>query len=1400
MTIGLYLHYVEQFRCRKPIGVLLSYWLLSSVGLIYCVYQLYVDGAYHDHAASLYTVSYTLAAVNAFVVLCVEWLAPKYVSDKYIALGDEDAEEELSPYEQADLFSRVTFAWMTPLMRLGYSKYLTEKDLSPLPKTLKTEVTADSFDEAWQAQVESKNSPSFSLALAYAYGKPFLLGGFFKAIQDALQFTQPQLLRVLIQFVNDYYARPDEVPLSRGFTIAVAMFLVSALQTAALHQYFQHAFETGMRIKSGLTAAIFRKALVLSNEDRAGKSTGDIVNLMSVDTQRLQDLSQYGQTIWSGPFQIILCLISLHGILGNSMWAGVFVMVVMIPVNSFLASKQKGYQQRQMKNKDERTRLTSELFTNIKSIKLYGWEVPFTKRLSDVRTNKELNTLRDIGVLNAFVTFIWNSAPFMVSCSTFALFVYMEDRPLTSDIVFPALSLFNLLGFPLAVIPNVISSLIEASVAVSRIKSFLTGEELQPDAVRRLPPAEEEGETAVEINDATFLWHRKPQYKIALEKVNFAARKGELSCVVGRVGSGKSSLLQAILGDLYKLNGDVSVKGSVAYVAQVPWIMNATVKENILFGHKYEPEFYQETIRACALLDDFAILPKGDDTIVGEKGISLSGGQKARLSLARAVYARADVYLLDDPLSAVDEHVGRHIIDNVLGEEGLLSSKCIVLATNSIPVLSHASYITMVDNGSIVDCGPFNEVIASKGPIQALLNEFGRKKKSSSSKGDASETATVVDETSENGDSLTPGTRSASASMTDIVTLTAGDKPPLPRSRRRRSLRRASAASFAHPTADDEREEENKEHAEQGKVKWDVYLEYAKASNFYGVIAYLVLLVLSQGLNVSGNVWLKHWSEVNTGSGSNPHVGRYLGIYAAFGIGACVIIVAQTLILMVYCAIHGAKLLHDRMLQSVIRAPMSFFETTPLGRIINRFSNDVYRVDQVLARTFSMFFGNATKVMYTLLVISVSTPAFLVIVLPLTALYLYYQRYYLRTSRELKRLDSVSKSPIYAHFQETLGGISTVRAYDQSARFNYINSSRVDLNQRAYYPTISANRWLAVRLELIGGVIIFTSAALAVASLPSRALSAGAVGLALSYALQITQSLNWIVRMTVEVETNIVSVERILEYAELTPEAAPVVEGHRPPAHWPHDGAIAFKDYSTRYRPGLPLVLKNINLDIKPREKIGIVGRTGAGKSSLTLALFRIIEAADGEIDIDSVRTSAIGLADLRQKLSIIPQDSQVFEGTIRENIDPMNRYDDTELWRALELSHLKDHISEMEAGLESRITEGGSNLSVGQRQLMCLARALLNESNVLVLDEATAAVDVKTDQVIQQTIRSQFAQKTILTIAHRINTIMDSDRIVVLDNGHIAEFDSPQNLIANKNSHFRSLAKQAGLVDEDDD
>jgi ATP-binding cassette, subfamily C (CFTR/MRP), member 1 len=1111
LGVIFWIQWLEHARLRNANGVVLFYWLFLLIAFGIKLRSLISQEIHEKHLP--YFIAYCVGVGLSIVEFGLEWLVPKKKS-AYDALGDEDE----CPIEYATVFSILTFSWMTPMMRYGYKRYLTEDDLWNLAKRDTTKSTSTAFDEAWNHELETKKNPSLWIAIFRAFSGPYFRGALFKAVNDTLAFVQPQLLRLLISFVDSYRGDSPE-PVIRGAAIALAMFAVSVTQTTALHQYFQRAFETGMRIKTGLTAAIYSKPLKLSNEGRASKSTGDIVNYMAVDTQRLQDLTQYGQQLWSAPYQIILCMASLYQLVGISMLAGVGAMIFMIPINGLIARFMKTLQKEQMKNKDSRTRLVAEIINNMKSIKLYAWGSAFMNKLNYVRNDQELRTLRKIGAAQSIANFTWSTTPFLVSCSTFTVFVLTQNTKLTVDIVFPALTLFNLLTFPLAILPMVITSIIEASVAVGRLTAFFTAEELQPDALTIMPAAEDLGGESLRIKDGTFSWNRYED-KNVLEDINFSASKGELSCIVGRVGSGKSSFLQALLGELYKVKGEVIVHGTTAYVAQQAWVMNASVKENIVFGHRWDPTFYEKTVKACALTEDFAQLPDGDSTEVGERGISLSGGQKARLTLARAVYARSDIYLLDDCLSAVDQHVGRHLIENVFGPNGLLAGKTRVLATNSIPVLMEANFIALIRDGKIIEQGTYQQLMAMKGEIANLIKTAGNQEQSGENEtnsGTSSDSSTIVTDMDERDKEEMEEVQEGISHLAPIRPAGSGAKQ---RKGSMATLRRASSASFNGPRGKIRDEEEpttrtkqSKEFSEQGKVKWNVYVEYAKTSNLYAVAIYAITLIGAQTAQIGGSVWLKQWAEVNGEEGGNSDTGMYIGIYFGFGIGSAALVVVQTLILWIFCSIEASRKLHERMAFAIFRSPMSFFETTPAGRILNRFSSDIYRVDEVLARTFNMLFVNVARSGFTLVVISAATPAFIALIIPLGFVYLYIQRYYLRTSRELKRLDSISRSPIYAHFQESLGGITTIRAYRQHKRFALENEWRVDANLRAYFPSINANRWLAVRLEFIGSIIILFSAGFSVLSVATGSgLGAGLVGLAMSYALQITQSLNWIVR------------------------------------------------------------------------------------------------------------------------------------------------------------------------------------------------------------------------------------------------------------------------------------------------
>ena len=891
--------YYEHWRSRQPNGVVLFYWVFFIVVYAVKLRSLVAREAFRYRLP--YFIGFNISLGLALVEFVLEYFIPKKKS-AYDALGVEDE----CPYEYADIFSVLTFGWMTSMMKYGYKNYLTQDDLWNLRQRDTTHVTGEQLEKAWEHELQKKK-PSLWLALFGAFSAPYLRGSIIKAVNDILAYVQPQLLRLLINFI-DSYRGDNPQPVVSGVAISLAMFAVSVSQTACLHQYFQRAFETGMRVKSSLTAMIYSKALRLSNEGRASKTTGDIVNHMAVDQQRLSDLTQFGIQLWSAPFQIVLCMASLYQLLGLSMLAGIGVMILMIPLNGAIAKMMKNLQIVQMKNKDRRTRLMTEILNNMKSIKLYAWNSAFMSKLNHIRNDLELNTLRKIGATQSIANFTWTSTPFFVSCSTFAVFVLTNDRPLTTEIVFPALTLFNLLAFPLSILPMVITAIVEASVAVKRLTDFLTADELQPDAVVLEDAVSHTGDETVRIRDASFTWN-KHQNSNVLENINLSARKGELTCIVGRVGSGKSSLLQALLGSLWKRHGEVLVKGRIAYVAQQAWVMNASVRENIVFGHRWDPHFYELTIEACALVDDFKTLPDGDQTQVGERGISLSGGQKARLTLARAVYARADVYLLDDVLSAVDSHVSKHIVDRVLGHNGVLNGKTRILATNSVPVLKESNFIVLLRDRTILEKGTYQQLLAMKGEVAAVIRTV-----STDDDEDSAESQVSKGPESSESSAILDNEDSELSEIEEVEGL--GPLAPIrsrngqPRKSSMTTLRRASTASWRDPggkTADEEigiKTKQAKETSEQGKVKWNVYTEYAKNSNLYAVTIYLLAIIAAQTAQVAGGFWLKEWSESNEISGGNLDIAKYIGVYFAFGIGSAALVILYTLILWIFCSIE----------------------------------------------------------------------------------------------------------------------------------------------------------------------------------------------------------------------------------------------------------------------------------------------------------------------------------------------------------------------------------------------------------------------------------------------------------------------------------------------------------------
>ncbi|KAL9925478.1 multidrug-Resistance like Protein 1 isoform 4-T6 [Glossina fuscipes fuscipes] len=1332
-----------------------------------------------------------------------------------------DRSENEIPENSASFLSRVTYQWFDGMALKGYRKPLEEKDLWDLRAQDSCKEIMPIFAYYWNKNVRKyyklgavqpkaqykdgtvifdnphvkmgnkKGMASIMPPIIRSFGGVFLFGSMMKLFCDILTFVQPQILRLIIAFVEDNAnGETESQPEWKGILYSALLFLVAAAQTFILGQYFQRMFIVGLRIRTALINAIYRKALVISNTARKESTVGEIVNLMAVDAQRFMDLTTYLNMLWSAPLQIALALYFLWELLGPSVLAGLAVMIILIPLNGVIANRIKTYQIRQMKYKDDRVKLMNEVLSGIKVLKLYAWEPSFEKKVLEIR-DKEIATLKSTAYLNASTSFLWSCAPFLVSLVTFATYVLIdENNVLDATKTFVSLSLFNILRFPLTMLPMLISNMVQTQVSVNRINKFMNSEELDPNNVQH----DSTKPHPLIIENGSFSWGDDES---TLKNINIEVKKNTLCAIVGTVGSGKSSILQSFLGEMDKISGTVNTVGSIAYVPQQAWIQNATFRENILFGKPYDRRRYNRVINACALKPDIDILSAGDLTEIGEKGINLSGGQKQRISLARAVYNNADIYLLDDPLSAVDSHVGKHIFEEVIGPGGILANKTRILVTHGITFLPQTDNIYVMKLGEISENGTYQDLLNKRGDFSDFLLQHIQ---------EGNEEVENLDEiklhlegnlqSEELKDRFQKAiTLARTESLSDAVSVHSLESTSTVR---RRKLERESSEISINSINSRTKlniEEQGKlietEKSQTGGVEFAVYKHYIKSVGVFLSMATLLLNFIFQAFQIGSNLWLTRWSNDKRVEHDTSLRDMYLGVYGAFGFGQAIF--SYGISLFPYLgALHAATVLHQNLLLNILRMSLQFFDTTPVGRILSRFSKDLESVDQTLPIIIDEGIYCAFEVLATIVVISISTPIFLAVIIPIAFLYYFAQRFYVATSRQLMRLESVSRSPIYSHFGETITGVSTIRAYAVQDRFIDESDNKVDKNQVCKYPSLIANRWLAIRLEMVGNLIILFASLFAVLGGQSNP---GLVGLSVSYALQVTQTLNWLVRMSSDIETNIVAVERIKEYGETKQEAPWEVETLKLPRNWPNEGRVVFENFKVRYREGLDLVLKGISFTINGGEKVGIVGRTGAGKSSLTLSLFRIIEAAGGRILIDDVDISTLGLHTLRSRLTIIPQDPVLFSGSLRINLDPFEVKKDEEIWKALELSHLKVFVKTLPAGLNHEISEGGENLSVGQRQLVCLARALLRKTKVLILDEATAAVDLETDDLIQKTIRTEFKDCTVLTIAHRLNTIMDSDKVIVLDKGEVTEFDSPVNLLENPYSAFYGMAKDANLV-----
>ncbi|KAK9823545.1 hypothetical protein WJX72_003616 [[Myrmecia] bisecta] len=907
--------------------------------------------------------------------------------------------------------------------------------------------------------------------------------------------------------------------------------------------------------------------------------------------------------------------------------AGLSVTVALIPISTLVGRQLVKIRKELVKRTDARVKLCTEVITGIKAIKLYAWEMPYVQRIEALR-EEEVAQIWKTGIIGIFNSMIFFSGPILVALFSFGTYVLM-GYPLTASVAFPALALFNLLRFPVMMFPNQITNLINGQVALRRIQGYMQAEEMEQAP---LLPSVGPGEVAVRVSRAAVSW--QPEGPLILHHISLELGMGQL------------------LMD--------------------PWIQNASLRDNVLMGAPLDGARYERVLAACALLPDLAMLPAGDQSEIGEKGINLSGGQRHRVALARACYQDADVYLLDDPLSAVDAHVGRHLMEQCVC--GLLAGKTRVLVTHQVQFLPAADLVAVVQQGEIHELGTYQELLARG-----------------------------VD-----------------------------------------------------------------------------FHEFQAAAE------------------VVQNWWLAVWSNATSAAqaaGQLVHTHTYLAVYFSLGLVSIAFQGIRT-VLLIKGSTNASRRLHSALLAKVIRLPMAFFDSQPTGRLLNRFTKDMEAVDISLAQSVQSFIMCATSVTGAIVVVLVVTPFIIFAIVPLSLLYRQVQLRYIQTSRELKRLDSLAMSPIFGNFNETLQGLLTLRAFRAQEQFSERNYVLLNNSNRIWWPIQNVNRWLSVRLELLGISVVFAAALFVAVLLPRNA---GLAGLALTSALNLTGLMNWMVRQSTELEVNMNGVERLVEYTELPAEAPAIIPTARPPPAWPSSGAVRVEHLQLRYRPDLDPALDDLTFDIKGREKVGVAGRTGSGKSSLLMALFRIVEPSSGRIIIDGLDVGHIGLRDLRSKLALVPQDPVIFSGSVRKNLDPFDAAGgDAAIWEALRQAGCADLVRSLQGGLDAEISEGGGNLSTGQRQLLCMARALLRRTRILVLDEATSNCDNTTDSLIQTAIRTAFSECTVLTIAHRLHTIIDSDRILLLAAGKLREFDTPANLLRDTTSAFYGLVKDTTQLRND--
>ncbi|XP_039200569.1 ATP-binding cassette sub-family C member 8 isoform X2 [Crotalus tigris] len=1357
----------------------------------------------------------------------------------------------LQPF--VNLLSKGTYWWMNTFIKTAHKKPIDLKAIGKLPIAMRALTNYMRLNEAFQAQ-KNKDTPypqgsrSIWGALCYGFGRPLALSSTFRILADLLGFAGPlcisgivhvrkenSTLPVQIKIMGVYFISSQEF-LANVYVLSVLLFFALLLQRTFLQASYYVAIETGINLRGAIQTKIYSKIMRLStsNMSMGEMTSAQICNLVAIDTNQLMWFFFLCPNLWAMPVQIIVGIVLLYYLLGISALIGAAVIIVLAPVQYFVATKLSQAQRSTLEYSNERLKKTNEMLRGIKLLKLYAWEHIFHSSVEETR-QKEMTSLKAFALYTSISIFMNAAIPIAAVLITFVVHAHLfANADFSPSVAFASLSLFHILVTPLFLLSSVVRSTVKALVSVQKLSEFLSSEEIaeeydkcpepkNPDnhskyqvltlkVVNRKRPAREDwnnyssrirrsissteaDDFCVKVTNGFFTW--TPEGVPTLSSIDIRIPQGQLTMIVGQVGCGKSSLLLGILGEMQKTSGNViwnsnipdnetgedvssdmetmvemepRKRGPVAYASQKPWLLNATVEENITFESPFNKQRYKAVIDACCLQPDIDILPHGDQTQIGERGINLSGGQRQRISVARALYQQTNVVFLDDPFSALDIHLSDHLM-----QEGILNllradKKTIVLVTHKLQYLPHADWIIAMKDGTIQREGTLKDIQKAESELFEHWKTLMNRQDQELEKETLIERKTVLDK------------KNIKKTMhsQEILLDEEEDDDEMPESDDDDNL-----SSVLH---------------RKTEMSWKACGKYLSSAGFL----FLPLLIFSQFLKHSVMVSIDYWLALWTSDAISSEMGKncsfcqeskfsHFSYSKIFSILCCIgiILCLVTSIAVEWTGLKVAKKVHCSLLNKIILAPMRFFETTPLGSILNRFSADCNTIDQHIPATLECLSRSTLLCLSALAVISYVTPVFLIALVPLAVICYFTQKYFRVASRDLQQLDDSTQLPLLSHFSETVEGLTTIRAFRYESRFKQKLLEYTDSNNIASLFLTAANRWLEVRMEYIGACVVLIAAVTSITSSLKNNLSSGLVGLGLTYALMVSNYLNWMVRNLADMELQLGAVKRL---NGLIKTEAENYEGLLSPAqipqNWPDQGEIQIQNLSVRYDSTLKPVLKHVSAHISPGQKIGICGRTGSGKSSFSLAFFRMVDAFEGRIIIDGIDIAKLPLQTLRSRLSIILQDPILFSGTIRFNLDPEKKCTDSTLWEALEIAQLKHVVKALPGGLDAIVTEGGENFSQGQRQLFCLARAFVRKTSILIMDEATASIDMATENILQKVVMTAFADRTVVIIAHRVHTILNADMIIVMKRGVILEYDKPEILLEKEDSVFASFVQ----------